>query len=276
MTGSKNIAAGCTLLVALLLAVWLTLTRLSVSPHRTWPPQPDFTIAMAAPEEEYIEVEVQHPLPVPDADEASAQAYEPLDMDQPSQPAPPTGTDLHTLGPQETTPPPPVTTANPAPVKEKPAPKQPAGAAAANPQPQAEPKSQQTRNTVANAFANTQNRGNANNGKDQGVSGAKDGDPDSGAPKGSAGNPGISKGQLPGGYYWPTYGTDKSSSRKGAVIFYIKVNPDGSVAAITYTNRGAIDKDVVAYYYNQINNRTFGHKGSERRPFEASLTIRFD
>lgn len=275
MDQNKQIAGGITFLVCGVIVIWLLVTRLTWQAVYT-PPEPHPYITMAD-DEEFIEVEVV--TPPTGGNDASAPAQTPEDVSEQSQPAPQSGVDLSTQGPKAQ-PVQPVVQPKPSPVKETPKPTPPKPAAAVDNKKAEEEKAmaQRTRSSVTNAFANANNRGNAQNGsKDEGTAGRRDGNPDSAASPNSNGKKiGATSGTVGGGWKMPAYSRNIPSNQVGSVVFEVQVNADGSVGKVTPVSNTGLGDATTAKCIEEIRRHRFTHSDMENaRPTTARVTFTF-
>ena len=270
MDRNKTIAVIITVLIAVLILLWLFMARLSWKPQ-VWPPEPDPYIAMlSVDEEEFIEVDL---MPRMTPGDNAAPAFTPEDLNNESQPGPQTGNNTSTQGPKAD-PTPQQTQQHESPVKTnpKPNPEKP-GASTENNNPEQEARSQQTRNEMANAFAQTQNRGNAQNGRqDTGNAGTTQGNPSSAAGPAATG---TGEGIVTGGWKMPTYSRKIPSTEVGEVKFTVEVKKDGSIGTITHgTTR--LSPQTIAACEAEIRKHNFTHSNpAKAESATAYITFKF-
>lgn len=270
LTQSQQISAGITFLVCLYILLMLLLTKMSWNPVLDVP-APHTYIAMEAPEEEFIEVEVLDP--VPNGEEA-APALTPEELNNEAQPAPPTGVNLSTQGKPDQ-PVHEVTQKTPSPIKEVQQPTKPHPAAAVTNQKEQEEKAtaQRTQSAVNNAFANAKNKNNAVNGtNDNGNAGKTTGDVTSAGGTSS----GVSSGTVGGGWKMPLYSRNIQSNEIGSVTFEVVVNSDGSVGKITQIANNGLTSATVAKCRAEIQRHKFTHQTpAEAQPATARVKFTF-
>lgn len=227
-------AAIVTLVATALVALLLVMVHMGIDPTKPWPPEPDPYIELAQVEE-FVEPEpIEIPSNAPEALDAPVQL--PDDNMQDSKIDAQSGTHLENRG-EKAEPAKTVTTPKPSPVKKVEEP-QPAktGPAVENAKPKDPPAAKNTKNeSVKNAFGG---KNNANTGtNDDGKSGVKNGNPDSGGPANSTSQTvGIAKGRLGGGWGWPDYKSFKNPTNlTGTIVVELVIDRNGNptVKAVT-------------------------------------------
>lgn len=223
--------------------------------------EPDPYIAMAMPDEEFIDVEVLKP--VGDGPEDVAPALTPEDRFDDSQVAPESGTNLTSQGPVDK-PAKTVTSRKDSPLTEKQQPKTPPASAVDKKAEEEKALAKRTENLTKNAFANAESKGNAQNGKkDEGTAGKKDGNPDSaGSPSATGKRPGVS-GTVGGGWKMPEYSRNIPSNEVGKVTFEVKVNSNGTVEKITQIDNSGLTSTTIARCREEIKRHRFTHPHPE-------------
>ena len=271
---NRQIAAGVTFLVCCLLLIWLFVAKLGLTQAQRLVAEERPFVSMVSEDEEFIDVEVLKPTVV---GEDFTPAQTPQDMDNESQPAPETGVDLTSQGlqgqPVKT-----VTQQRPSPLKEQPK------TTTSKPETAVDKKAEEekalaarTQSNITNAFANAQNKNNAQNGtKDEANAGRANGNPASGAsPKSTGSRPGVS-GTVGGGWKMPAYSRDIPSSEVGKVVFEVAVNRDGSVGKITQIDASGLTSSTIARCRNEISRHKFTHPNpDEAQPTTARVTFTF-
>lgn len=273
MNHSKQISIGVTFLICSFVILWLLLTKMHYDTQK-FSNIPDPYITMEA-DEEFLEVEVIPPKTY--GQESDAPAYNEEYIDNPSQLAPQTGTNLTTQGrveqPKQT-----VTQKNPSTVQQKQQPTTDKSAAAIDKKAEEEKAlAQQTRNLTKNAFAQASNKNNAVNGKtDEGAAGNPNGNPDSAAgPKATGTKSGVS-GSAGGGWKMPAYSRNIPSNEVGSVTFEITVNIDGSPEKITQIAAKGLTSATISKCKAEIQSRKFTHPNPEAaKPTTARVTFTF-
>ena len=272
MDQSKQIAIGVTFIVSCLLLLWLLLTKMSWNPLSMVTTSADlYMTPLEEPEEEFIEVKVTPPVQGKEIAEAT---QTPDDLNEESQAAPPSGTNLKTLGPVDK-PSQVVTQTKPSPIKEvqRPTPAKPAATVDKKAE-EEKALAEQTRNKVNNAFANAANKGNATNGTtDVGTTGKQDGNPNSG---GSTGATASVEGQVGGdGWIIPPYSKNIKSTMTGKVTFTVEVKQDGSVGTVR-AGATKLPASVVKACMAEIKSKKFRNRNPETaQPATAYITFTF-
>lgn len=249
MNSTRLTSAITTLLLVAIFLIVLYKNKLELDPTKPYPPEPSPYIAM-----EYVEVEVEPedeipPIPELKGDDASAPALTTEDMDNPSEPAPPTGVSLNNNGPKAEETPKTVTSAQPSPVRSENIknPDKPAGPPVDTQKKKDEATARKIQNVGSNAFRNANAEGNANNQDgDEGPSGKIEGSPNSSGPYDSnSKNVGITKGKLASGWGWPGKIPTPKSTELGSVTLELTLNPDGTVANVKSINsKGLTEKTI--------------------------------
>ena len=258
---SKQIAVGITFLLCCVLLILLSVIKMTWSADDQ--PEPDPYIALAEiPEEEFIEVETLKPQIV--GNETSAPAQTPENLDNESQPGPQSGMDLSTQG-RTGEPAKPTTQQQQSPVQEKPQKNtSQTGAAVDNKEKEKEEISQRTNNQVANAFANVNNRNNAQNGnKDDDNAGRQNGNPQSAAGPNATGTKVGVDTKVGGGWKVPAYSRSIPSNEVGSVTFEVEVKQDGSVGRIVQTSNNGLSSATIGRCRDEIKRHKFKHTNLE-------------
>lgn len=266
---SRQLAAGITFIVCLVVLLFLLLTRLSFPPDNV-EVLPEPYIVMAEPE--FVDVEVVEPVY---GDMANESAQTPEDMANESQPAPVTGTDLSTQGPVDETVST-VITPQPSTVRETARPSAPKPAANTDAREKEEKAlAKRTQNNVSNAFAAATNKNNAQTGtNDNGPSGKADGNPNSAGSNGS--KAGSSSGTVGGGWKMPAYSRSIPSNEVGTVQFEVEVNRDGTVGKITVISNSGLTSATVAKCNAEIRRHKFVNSNpAEAQPATARVKFTF-
>lgn len=276
MKHPREISALLTAAIAAGIAVMLTTCSLSWNPTQAWPPEPDPYIELAdVQEDEFIEPE---PVPMPRNAPilASAPAKTKVDIDQPSRVAPPKGTSTVSKGrdgkPAQT-----VTSNRPSPVKE--VAKKVENPGTPEPDESAETRARATRN-VSDAFTRSSNHGNANNGNgDTGIAGRTDGNPRSAGSADSHGTAiGMQRGNVTGGWLWPSYGAKVQTSLTGSVKLTLTIDSQGRVKARQSggTAPASADARLVARCIAIAESGVFTRAaGAQPAPDRATATLTF-
>lgn len=275
MDSSKQIAAGITFLVGLIVFLWLILTTLEWS-YEEYEARQEF-LNLSYDSEEFIEPELLR-VPVTSADEASAPALTEKFENNPSQPAPETGTALSSQGksgdPAKT-----VVSEQPSPVQKKsePQPTNPGNPSKTNPD-NAKISAAQTKQ-MTNAFATADAKNQAiNKNGDTGLAGNVNGKPDSaGNPKSKSTRPGRGTAVVGGSWKAPAYSRNIQSNEVGSVIFAVKVNADGSVGDIKERGGGGLSKATKDRCRAEIKSKKYIHPNpAKAQPAEATVTFIFE
>jgi outer membrane biosynthesis protein TonB len=279
MKRSKEISALITTFIVALIAMWLVTAKLHWNPSKPWPPEPEPYIELAQEEETFVEPE-HIPLPekTPGDLAAPAKLEEPSHVD--SKLAPETGTSLENVG-KKATPAKEVTTKKESPVKvEKKEQPKTQGPAVDTKKQEQEATAKKTNASVSNAFANASAKNNANNGKnDDGKSGRPDGKTDSAGPSNSNSvTSGVQKGTVGGGWMFPEYSKNISSSVTGSVVLSLTIDSTGRVTSAKVVggkapagSNSAVQQRCIA----EAKSKRFTRKAGSDAPEEATATLTF-
>lgn len=277
MSQTKQLAAGITFLVCCAIFIVLLIVKLTWSAKQAEEDTHLHVTLAEIPEEEFLDVEI---IPIPgESEELAAPAETPEDMDNESQPAPQSGTNVTTQGkvdkPVQT-----VTQQKPSTVKEKqkPTPAKPSAAADNKRLEEEKAMAKQTQSNVTNAFSKAENKNNSQNGtKDEGQAGKKDGNPESGAgPSANGTKIGTSSGTVGGGWKMPAYPRNIPSNEVGSVTFEVVVNKDGTVGKITPISNSGLTSATIAKCRNEIQKHRFTHTNpSTAEATTARITFTF-
>lgn len=273
-TDSRQIAAGVTFLICCLLVIWLLVAKLGLTQAQQLVAEERPFVSMVTDEEEFLDVELLKPTTT---GEDYAPAQTPEDLDNEAQAGPQTGADLTSQGeqgdPVQT-----VTQQKPSPIKEQPKPTTAKPATPVdNKAEQEKALAAQTKNNLANAFANAQNKNNAQNGtKDEANAGRTSGNPASSAGANATGKrPGID-GTVGGGWKMPVYSRNIPSNEVGKVVFEVIVNRDGSVGKITQIDANGLTSATIAKCRAEINSKRFTHPNPDTaEPTTARVIFTF-
>ncbi len=279
MKRSKEISALITLFIVFLISVWLVNAKLHWNPSQPWPPEPDPFIELAVEEETFVEPEpVPLPQKVPGDLSAPAKVEETSHVD--SKLAPETGTALDNAG-KKAAPAKEVSTPKESPVKvEKKEQPKTAGPAVDTKKLEQEATAKKTNASVSNAFANASAKNNANNGKgDDGKSGRTDGKADSAGPSNSNSvSSGVQKGTVGGGWMFPEYSKNISSSVTGSVVLSLTIDSSGRVTAAKVIggkapagSNSAVQQRCIA----EAKSKRFTRKAGTDAPDESTATLTF-
>jgi outer membrane biosynthesis protein TonB len=280
MKRSKEISALITLVIVFLISLWLVNAKLHWDPMQPWPPEPDPFIELAVEEETFVEPEpVPLPAKVPGDLSAPAKVEETAHVD--SKLAPETGTALNNVG-KKAEPAREVTTKKESPVKvvEKTEKVKNPGPAIDTKKLEQEATAKKTNASVSNAFANASAKNNANTGKgDDGKSGRTDGKDDSAGPSTSTSvSSGVQKGTVGGGWMFPEYNKNISSSVTGSVVLSLTIDSSGRVTSAKVIggkapagSNSAVQQRCIA----EAKSKRFTRKASTDAPDESQATLTF-
>lgn len=274
MDSNKQIAAGVTFLVAFGTVLLLLLTKMSWI--RTEADIPDPYIELqAAVAEEFIPVTVIPPAQTPGV-EASAPAPADELLDNPSKPAPPSGTHTVTQGP-EGEPKQTVTTERKSDyqVEKRQQPDKP-GASTKNTQEDKPVKSQQSK-AVENAFDKSGKNVGKNKDGDEAPSGNTNGI------AGSHGNPhskgksvGASNAVVGGGWQKPTFPTNVKSNNLGEVKIRFDVTADGSLTNVKVISNSGVAREVENELVQIVKSKKLVPKeGKKAEPTTGTVIFTF-
>lgn len=265
MTRSKAIAAAITAIIAFLLFLWLRLSYLSFSAQPAeWPPRHDGEVVMA--DEQFFDV-IEAPFPSPAVNDP-AKAFNEVDADNASTPAPQSGNDLSNSGKPGDAPVP-VTSKQPSTVKENPQPATPVGPSKEELE-QEEAKRKAT-SAVSSAFRNATGSNNTQN------TGASEGN--SGSPSGtSSAVNGTGTGSVGGGWRMPSY-AKVPSTLTGSIKLMLKIDRDGRVKSVEFQGGeppAATDARLRQAIEREVRSRRFT-RSDAAAPDEATafVTYRF-
>ncbi|GEM_PF-1238477 len=274
MNQARHIAALGTVAIAALVWLWLCLSRLSLSPDKEWPPQPDPYIELAQVED-LVETIQLPPTHVPSHQQQDAAAQTSEDVDNPARLAPETGAALEDHGPVGK--PAPVVTSNRTSeiqIEKKQQPEK-VGTPADNKRKEEQATARRTQSRVGNAFSNA--RHNANNRNDDtGNAGRTTGNPASAGPANSrSSSVGVNHGRISGGWGFPGYSNSIPSNKIGRVKIEALFDAGGAVTRATVIGGdGNISESTKEACLREVRRHKFARTGTANAE-GGSATITF-